>query len=791
PSGTVTYYRANIHPEGSMQLLRRNHAYSLTIRSVSGPGAVTEELAYIGQGNSLEYSIGIWNLDDNGLIVSDDFSILSLPTKKINIGWDASVSTFSIYTFTTLPDAQGLTIRSQTYNPMGNGIRAHLDGNTLVIEADALSPDEMERRGVVVLSFAGLENSISIHQSGTASDYLRVHLPDGGIPRFPYFAGLFSGVIRVEASDFWTAKLYMSGFSFGPQLHPQPPITTLRSTDGLVDNHRFRVYTHSLNDGTAARDAFIVVSLDKDPDNYSSVIRLSQAKASALRLTPEQATVTFDGLGALANLGGVSNVNTFEVNPGLTAGAVDFWTAEIITPHGAIHDDRLAFQIMDRNNNVVPNNSPNLWDAADLSLNVVKAGAVGMNVAGRQQIAVLRIYLGGDPTVYTDITLIQQPVDVSLVPGTVPNVPTVGGQTQAIRVDAFNWMTWSAVINPEVVWLNDGRTLLHHTATLVDQNGNPLVEGQAYPVSTQFRVHFPKVYYPNRDIPISVNVTVTIGGTMTRNIRVSQNILTSNGAVGYGMTGSPAWGGFGDTYNQGWDAALAQIPGYVRSGIGNMNAASIASNVTYLHVVPHGTSGSYNWLVVNNFIDNRDAWTVLSHQATNRDGINNANSPLKRNGAGYNNVDYIATTINSRLLPTNTKLFEFVTTRGNTPISHTLIGDFHNDGINTMIPGPWPPGAIVLMTKHNNTNHAQLIVDLKRKFMYIGESQIFWNAANLTNNRNIFLDNFMYFIGNAMKYGSHFTDLLLDDPLDPDTQPAPWDAHWGNNRLVPNGVPSK
>jgi len=56
----------------------------------------------------------------------------------------------------------------------------------------------------------------------------------------------------------------------------------------------------------------------------------------------------------------------------------------------------------------------------------------------------------------------------------------------------------------------------------------------------------------------------------------------------------------------------------------------------------------------------------------------------------------------------------------------------------------------------------------------------------LTNNRVTFLDNLMYFIGNAMKYGSHFTDLLLE-ASDPAAQPAPWSAYWGANA----GVPSK
>ncbi|MCL2561411.1 MAG: hypothetical protein FWE10_03700 [Rikenellaceae bacterium] len=788
----TTYYRANIVHDGNSQVLRRNHAYRLTINSVSGPGAPNEELAYIGQGNTIEYTIGTWNLDDNGLIVRDDFSILSIPTKLIQVGRETSTSTFSIYTFTSLSDASPLAVRSQTYTPAGNNIRARLDGNTLVIEADPLGLDETERRGVIVLSFAGLETSMTIIQSGIADDHLRVFLPDGGLPRFLSFAGIPSGLLRVEASGTWTAQLYMDGFSFNAVPNPTNPLKMLASTSGLVADNRFRVYTNTINDTGRTRDAFIVVSLNKDPDNYSAVVRLSQSAAGDINLLPDdQTNVTFDGAGNLVVIPGASNVDTFIVLPGWVDdnSVIKPWTATIIA--SGSHSDPSLFSVVSN------------YDATNENNNTVTVSANGVNTFGRQLSAVLRISLTADPSTYTDITLFQQPANVALVPNSVPNVPTVGGQTPAIRVDADASMMWSAVITPDIVWLSDGRTLLHHTATLVDQNGNPLVEGQTYPVSTQFRVRFPKVYYPNRDIPISVKVTVTIGGSMTRILEVAQTPLTSRPVRSFNMRGNDqSWGLISTAsgeYNQGWTAALATIPGYthangVPSGTTNITTVSVPTDITYLHVVPQQSNTAatnWDWASVHDFINVRDGFVAIVSQSSSLNAVNNPNSPFRR--AGYNNLVYGVNSTNVHIaetLSSQTKVYQFLMERGNRPLTASQVSSFHNDGINTIIPGPWPVSAVVMMTKTNNANQAQLIIDPENRFLYLGESQVFWNNSNLTGNRDVFLDNLMFYVGNASRYGSHFTDLFIEDGR-PGAQPAPWDDWWGDNRLVPNGVPSK
>ena len=789
-TGTTTFYRANIAPDHSPQVLKRNNVYRLTINAVNGPGQNSEELAYTGQGNNLDYVINYWDLDDNGLIVQDGNSILSIPTKTVRIGADGGTSSYSIFTFSSTP-GMTLSIKSQTYDPANGGITASLTGNTLNINATPLGLGETQRTGVIVLSYAGLEASISVIQSPSVDTYLTVKLPDGGIPHFAPYAGISSGLITVKASGDWSAQLYMEGFSFSPALLPSPAVTIINSaagspTAGYITNNQFRIYTHSANPDPTLREAFIVVSLNSDPVNYASVIRIAQKPAGGIAISPNnQTTVTFNGMGTgLANIPG-NLVSTFNVLPsmeddGSGGQQISAWTWQLMPSGGA--DDTGQFTVTEQHDAIISAN------------NTITVSAAGMNIAGYSYKAVLRLSLVNDASKYTDIQLVQQAASVDVSPNSFAAIPTNGGSTPLIAVQADASLQWSATITTTGGTATDGRQLVNHAATIADDAGDPIIPGTLYPMSKKFSVTFPKIYYPNRGISVSANVTVTVGG-MTKTFSVTQNQLAINNTmIGYGMTGAPDYGGLGNTYNQGWDGTsgtygLAQIPGYSRLGVGNMSVTTIASTVNYLHVVPHiaGAAGTgYDWAVINGFIDTRDAWTVISPQDVSGIGpVNNANSPTKRNGAGYTDMVYSISAAYAQVYPTSSKLYQFVMDKGHTPLTPGDINaaGFTNDGVNCTIPSPWPSTAVVLMTKIDNTSHASLIIDIKNKFMWIGDSQIFWDNANLSNNRGTFLDNLMYFIGNASKYGSNFTDMLRDDL----SVPAPWDPVWGANA----GVPSK
>jgi hypothetical protein len=798
-AGTTSYHRVNINPNESPQVLTKNNVYRVTINNVTD-GYASAAAAYAAAESGLDYVINYWDMGDYGLIVQDGNSIISIPTKTITFGERGGTLDFPIFTYNNTGATGALTIMSQSYDPSNGTITSILNGNTLIVSATPLASDETQRTGTLVLAYAGLQAKVNIIQTHGDGIFLRVHLPAGGLKPIAPYAGIGSGAIRVEASGQWTAQLFMpdEGFTFDPDaLSPTIARTQIGSADPLVANNQFTVYTWSANPNPTKRDAFVLVTLDSDPENYASVIQLAQSPTGGISALPNQSTVTFNGTGTgLAAIAG-NNTAIFNVRPSMEDDGnggeqIANWGWRIIQTPASSNNDVDKFAVSNVGNS-----------QSDAALNTITVGAVGMNTSGRPYTAVLRLYLSLDETTYTDISLVQQSLGISLSPGTMPAVGVVGGRTSPITVVADASLTWSATITTNAGTSPDGlRSLVRHEAILVDQNGTAIVAGTQYPTTTQIRVVFPKVYYPNRDIPISATVTVTVEG-MTTSTTVSQTTLTAKSMSGYGMTGSPDYGGLGNTYNRGWDGAsgtfgLAQIPGYTRLGVGNMNVTAIPANATYLHVTAHisGSAGTnYNWSVVNNFIDTRDAWTVFSVQATSaRNPMNNPDSPLKRNGAGYQDVSYSVSSAWSQVsqVHESSKLYQFVMDRATNPIpTGTPFGNnnvgFYNDGVNCTMPAPWPSTAVVLMTKINNANQASLIVDIKNKFLWIGESQIFWYDSYLDNNRGRFLENLMYFIGNASKYGSHFTDLLLEDG-DPDAQPAPWDtAHWGANA----GVPSK
>jgi hypothetical protein len=207
-TNTVSYYRVNISPNDSPQTLKRNNVYRLTIRNVGAAGYASEEDAYtrVDIANELDYVINTWGLEDDGLIVQDGNSMLSIPSQTVRIGREGGVFTYSIFTFNNSGLDLPLTISRQIYEPANNQISSSLSGNVLTVTASPLGADA-ERNGKVTLSYGGLEATMTIIQSPADETFLRLHMPGGRTPRFAPFAGLSSGLIRVEASGEWTAKL--------------------------------------------------------------------------------------------------------------------------------------------------------------------------------------------------------------------------------------------------------------------------------------------------------------------------------------------------------------------------------------------------------------------------------------------------------------------------------------------------------------------------------------------------------------------------------------------------------
>jgi hypothetical protein len=778
----VTYHRMNISPTESAQVLKENNVYRLTIRSV-GEGSSTARQAYEAAEPGLDYVINYWDMTEYGLILNDGNSILSIPTKTITISEDGETLQYQIFTFNNSGSSSELTLKNEEYTSAAGTIDASLNGNTLTVTATALDPLEDVRTGSITVSYAGLEGTINVVQNRGDGSFLTLYKPAEGIGTMAPYAGIATGDIRVEASGPWTAELFMpdDGFTFDPATVDAIATTMIKRDNALVtDGSTFKIYTHSANPAPSKRDGFLLVTLDSDPENYAAVLMVAQAPTGGISIAPSKESVIFNGMGTgLAAISG-NTTATFNVLPSMES---DGGEGEQIA--------EWDYQILGDDAGMFSATSP-AHSQTDPEANSVTVAAVGPNYSGRTYTATLRIFLDLDHNTFTEVTLTQQSLGISLSPGLVPAVATGGGETGLISVVVADPdLKWTANFTNNSGTSPDGRSLVQHAAKLVDQNGVEIVPGQEYDLDTKMKVVFPKTYYPNRDIPISATITATVEG-MTSTITVEQTKLTARKMVGYGMTGYPEYGALGDTYNRGWDGTsgsygLAQIPGYQRLGSGPTTVTSIPASTNYLHTAIHvgGTAGdNYNWTTINDFIDNRDGWTVLVAQDNyGRGPMNNVNSPTKK--AGYNDIVYSAGGGWGRMHPQSgdpSKVYEYVMDRGFTPLTPSNITeDFYIDGVENAMPAPWPASATVLLTRVTNDNNAMLIIDVQNRFLWIGESQLFWYDYYLTEGRGTLLRNIMCFMANASWYGSAFTDLLLEEDMD-GAQAAPWDTtYWGAN----------
>jgi hypothetical protein len=851
---TRSFYRINIAPDNSAQMLKRNNSYSVTINSVGNKGQADAAKAYdFPDDNQLNYIINQWDIIGEGVMDQDGSSLLSSPYKTVNldlftgniIGHDTNqgqdARSFDIITFTNNPGSVSrLELIEQKYYLGGaayNGIEATMAGNKLKFTRVDVAPQNPTAgslksgdkiTGTIKLGYAGLRVVINVIQTDTNSDFLNLFLPDGGIPRFAPFAGIASGSIRVEASGTWSAKILSeSAGSFGFVGTGDTEISSADGSPAITDN-MFALRTLSDNkDEQNAREAFIVVTLDKDPLNFSRLIRVTQQQAANISITPNQ-TITFNGTfdaarsplkGELATIPN-NTISKFVVRPGTsgdeTSGTLvqNAWHWKIVevnadgTDGATIADEVSGVSISAKDWFSV--SAVHTINAAEADGNTVSVDVKGKNTSGANRKVKLVVYLA-DATNFTASTyLVQQSSSISLSPSVFPNIAKTGGETGEVGILGDASLEWELL---ELTIANNHK-LVHHDIKVVDQNNNPIVAGTHYSVANdRFKIVFPKVYYPNRDIPISATVRIGIvGSDLEASVTANQTSLTAAPMVGWGLNGSPNYGALGDGFNEGWEGrsgtwGLRQISGYKTLGTSaSSTTTSINASVNYLHVIPliGGTAGTnYTWKAVNDFIADRDALTVLIVQDSPGIGpMNNANSPLKK--AGYPNSSSggdVNGVVDTR--DAGSKVYDFMFGQGkNTLAPGDITASWYIDGFNTSLPkSSLPSSAVVLISKRVNdgsttpSNNAMFIVDVEHKFIWFGDSQIFWNSSNLDGNRWKLLDNIMYYVANASKYGSHFTDLLLESNAGPAgngdlgdgrvAQPAPWDsAYWGRNVMT-------
>jgi hypothetical protein len=372
-----------------------------------------------------------------------------------------------------------------------------------------------------------------------------------------------------------------------------------------------------------------------------------------------------------------------------------------------------------------------------------------------------------------------------------PVIAKTGGETTVISVDADPSYHWSATVSMSSGTASDGRTLMNHTAYLVDENGNEITGIQS--VTTPFRVVLPKVYWPNREISgITATVTVTLHDAagnptpLTQTISVTQNPLISAGTVAHSMQiqtgngGSMSAGQWGALYCTTYNGH------YVNAVLANFtrNNGAPEANTSYLHAFSYGltnlANGAPGWTLTGNFRREKDAVTVLALVGGN---LAQMNMPgMTPNVLGFTIVASSKTNSTSGRLETNsanTKIYRFLVTDGKSAITNPATLTFYMDPTSTA--ASVIPSTAVSIIKNGNNGNSILAIDATQKTIYIGEPQALGYNFGWTANpgRQALLDNLMLYIRNAAEYGSHFTDLLNDSL--PNNVPDLWDTAWGDN----------
>lgn len=798
-AGVIKYYRVNINSIGGSQSLKRNNAYKLTIRGVTGPGYDTEGEAYLGTTNSLIYVINYWDLDDDGLVVYDGTHLLSIPTKTASLSPAGETRELSIFTF-----GEGvLAIRNQSFT--GNGaISASLNGNTLVINAQPLGIGETERTGFVELAFAGLTATINVVQDSSGDKYLNVTTPvASGIPPFESSARYPSGIITIQASGSWTASIHQDGFSFssvGDQF-------LLTSAD--VPGGQFQIYTTSVNQSINPLEAFVLIKLDEDPDNFNAALLLTQKATGTISVSPAGNILVFNADTSLDTSGAdYMQQQDFSVTPSDDGGVIHNWDVQLVRFSPASQDDTGRFEIYDVQKS-----------ASNPDGNKFSIRPVGRNMEARDYRAKVKVLLYDSPTVYVEFEVAQRAFD--LANNAVAEVAVNGGMSDVINfTTTMGGIQWK-LVSVDTYTTTTPLVLNHHAALVYNAAGTNILtaDNTAHEMTEGIRVAFPKVYYPNRDKVIRANVTLGIVATgspdvilTTYVVTVGQNPLTARTLIAgsmyssYGSINASATNTYFNYFrymltNTSVFGAGRPVPfGPFALPTSNITTGAISDNINYLNANSHdgGNYTTAQFQNINTWRQNDGVvlFTTANWFFTNTLFTNNSSIfvtlGITQNGA-------LDDDINARTLNTgntnSTRIGQFVTTNGVFPFIPGTMNLYVADDYSTAanISAMTTASRAVALIGLNN-NKVGLFIDPANRIVFIGDgdfmdekSQTAYSSAltpNATpaNDYDKFLANLVAYLAYTAAYGSHFSDLLIDDftlPAPWSTPlPAPWDSSW-------------
>lgn len=754
-TGMVSYHRANVHPLGSGQSLKRNNVYKLTINSIKKEGYTTELEAYKGEVASLSYSINYWDMDSHGTVQFDGDNILAIPTKKVMFTPNGGNYDLGIFTF-------GEGTLSVSKKILDNGFSVSLNGKTLTVSATALNNVKDQRNGMVELSFGNLKATIDIVQLEGGDLYLELNPKT--ISHFTNDAGVAAPSIAVNSSGDWNATIYPPGagafFSFDQV--GSAAVTDYDSSKSL--NNTIPVYTHTANAGTSPRYGFLVVSLKEDPSVQSTML-LIQDGEPGFELTPYVNSIDFEYDGELTITG--NNTNTFLVNPGLTTdgSTINGWTYIL---EG---DNADAFEVRD------------MHDAADLKLNRLTVRAKKQNESSNTLKATLYLALEADPTVKSQVIAItQRPMSFSTgIVGNTLYVSENEDKTQTVNLQGGSSMRWIAELEqPEPA-------LQHiYDVKMISETGTEMPWGTDYAMGTKFKIQLPKTLYKdaNRDITYHVKLTL-VGTDVTSRFAIVRTMLkpitinVANLYGGYGALGNSILSVFRNYGNYAtffgpkgvvYTPVTPTLPNNESNSAGV--GASIPDDVNVLFSGRYATaaSGYYDNLITwleNSPKKNRFAVVVLDNSASDNQALF-----AKFNSWGYTYRSNSGTSATWVTTHSNDSVWNYIVKNG--PFSNynplqkiDFNALFYRDGISGTFDAPGSATKVLEVAG----NGCSLSIDLQKRVIFLGDSQhtntwtpVYNALATTTNNeyygRGVLWATLWSIIYNTAQYGDHFTDAF-------------------------------
>lgn len=260
-----TYYRFNMANNGSSQILRRNHCYTGTINSVSGPGSSTEDDVKGDTIGMLDYQVSDWQ-DGDAIMVEDGkgnylrlsatevfFSSVSGITELVNVqtnsgltwtaSWDSDATDYVDKSkFEFLKSSESVLQVSTNSNNVGS----KLYKARLIISATGGTVQGNLKAKLDLIQFSSSQEMRILTVDGKTGTVQSTIPPSGGSVWLPVRTGSRSATWRVEGGNAdicqWTSSGIDGGVlrvDFGPNVTTSPRVSTLkviRVLDGGTDD---------------------------------------------------------------------------------------------------------------------------------------------------------------------------------------------------------------------------------------------------------------------------------------------------------------------------------------------------------------------------------------------------------------------------------------------------------------------------------------------------------------------------------------------------------------------------